>query len=72
MTAVGRRRRPNASSPILDFLAEHPHDRFGLSELARRLGLSKPTCLGIVTTLTDVALPGPRRRATRRIGLGRH
>lgn len=38
---------------ILDFLACHPHDRFGLSELARRLGLSKPTCLGIVTTMTD-------------------
>lgn len=38
---------------ILDFLACHPHDRFGLSELARRLGLSKPTCLGIVTTLTQ-------------------
>ncbi|WP_137146656.1 IclR family transcriptional regulator [Mycolicibacterium sp. CR10] len=37
---------------VLDFLAEHPHDRFGLSDLARRLGLSKPTCLGIVTTLT--------------------
>ena len=38
---------------ILDFLARHPHDRFGLSELARRLDLSKPTCLGIVTTLTE-------------------
>jgi DNA-binding IclR family transcriptional regulator len=38
---------------VLDFLAEHPHDRFGLSELARRLCLSKPTCLGIVTTLTE-------------------
>ncbi|MDT5073772.1 MAG: hypothetical protein QOH82_3092 [Mycobacterium sp.] len=38
---------------ILDFLAQHPHDRFGLSELARRLGLSKPTCLGILTTLTE-------------------
>jgi DNA-binding IclR family transcriptional regulator len=37
---------------ILDFLARHPHDRFGVSELSRRLGLSKPTCLGIVTTLT--------------------
>ncbi|WP_099020536.1 IclR family transcriptional regulator [Mycolicibacterium palauense] len=37
---------------VLDFLGRHPHDRFGLSELARRLGLSKPTCLGIVTTLT--------------------
>ena len=38
---------------ILDFLARHPHDRFGLSDLARRLGLSKPTCLGILTTLTE-------------------
>jgi DNA-binding IclR family transcriptional regulator len=38
---------------ILDYLAQHPHDRFGLSELARRLALSKPTCLGILTTLTE-------------------
>jgi DNA-binding IclR family transcriptional regulator len=38
---------------VLDFLADHPHDRFGLSELARRLHLSKPTCLGILTTLTE-------------------
>ena len=38
---------------VLDFLARHPCEQFGLSELARRLELSKPTCLGIVTTLTD-------------------
>ena len=38
---------------VLDFLARHPQERFGLSDLARRLELSKPTCLGIVTTLTD-------------------
>jgi DNA-binding IclR family transcriptional regulator len=38
---------------VLDFLARHPHDRFGLSELARRLQLSKPTCLGIVTALAE-------------------
>ncbi|OBF41117.1 ArsR family transcriptional regulator [Mycobacterium sp. ACS1612] len=38
---------------ILDFLAAHPDERFGLSDLARRLGLSKPTCLGIVTSLTE-------------------
>ena len=38
---------------ILDFLADHPDERFGVSELARRLGLSKPTCLGIVTALAD-------------------
>ena len=37
---------------VLDFLARHPRDSFGLSELSRRTGLSKPTCLGIVTTLT--------------------
>ena len=51
---------PGRSSPptqrvvaILDFLAMHPQERFGLSELARQLHLAKPTCLGIVTTLTD-------------------
>jgi DNA-binding IclR family transcriptional regulator len=38
---------------ILDFLAARPEERFGLSDLARRLRLSKPTCLGIVTSLTD-------------------
>lgn len=38
---------------ILDFLAKHPHEQFGLSQLARRLELSKPTCLGIVTALTE-------------------
>lgn len=38
---------------ILDFLAGRPGERFGVSELARRVGVSKPTCLGIVTSLTD-------------------
>lgn len=38
---------------LLDFLAQHPDQRFGLSDLARRTGLSKPTCLGIATTLTE-------------------
>jgi DNA-binding IclR family transcriptional regulator len=38
---------------VLDFLARHPQDRFGISELARRTGQSKPTCLGIVTTLAE-------------------
>ena len=36
---------------VLDFLAGRPEERFGVSELARRLELSKPTCLGIVTSL---------------------
>ncbi|WP_460357489.1 IclR family transcriptional regulator [Mycobacterium sp. ZZG] len=38
---------------ILDFLAGRPRERFGVSELARRVGLTKPTCLGIVTSLTE-------------------
>lgn len=38
---------------VLDFLARYPHERFGLSELARRVKLTKPTCLGIVTALSD-------------------
>ena len=38
---------------VLEFLAAHPNDRFGLSELARRAGITKPTCLGILTTLTE-------------------
>jgi DNA-binding IclR family transcriptional regulator len=38
---------------ILDFLAGRADQRFGLSELARRLDLSKPTCLGIVTALCE-------------------
>jgi DNA-binding IclR family transcriptional regulator len=38
---------------VLDYLAGHPQDSFGLSELSRRVGVSKPTCLGIITTLTD-------------------
>lgn len=38
---------------ILDFLAARPQERFGVSELARRIELSKPTCLGIVGALAD-------------------
>jgi DNA-binding IclR family transcriptional regulator len=51
---AGRASPPTARVvAVLEFLARHPHDRFGLSELARRIGLSKPTCLGIVTTLSE-------------------
>ena len=54
MTVPGRASPPTARViAVLEFLARHPHDRFGLSELARRVDLSKPTCLGILTTLTD-------------------
>ncbi|HEX2176602.1 MAG TPA: helix-turn-helix domain-containing protein [Nocardioidaceae bacterium] len=37
---------------VLDFLAGRPGERFGLSDLARNLRMSKPTCLGIVNALT--------------------
>lgn len=38
---------------VLDHLVARPGLRFGLSELSRELDLSKPTCLGILTALTD-------------------
>jgi len=38
---------------VLEFLSRHPQERFGVSDLARRVDLSKPTCLGIVSTLAD-------------------
>jgi DNA-binding IclR family transcriptional regulator len=38
---------------ILEYLTRHPHQRFGVSELARQLGLAKPTCLGIVMELAE-------------------
>ncbi|BCI55387.1 transcriptional regulator [Mycolicibacterium litorale] len=38
---------------ILDFLAGRPDQRFGVSDLARRVGVSKPTCLGILTALSE-------------------
>lgn len=51
---AGRASPPTARVvAILDFLSRHPQDRFGLSELARRVELSKPTCLGILGTLTE-------------------
>jgi len=49
---------------LLDHLLAHPAERFGLSELARAAELSKPTCLGILTTLTElgwVTCDGPAR-----------
>ncbi|HCT80419.1 MAG TPA: ArsR family transcriptional regulator [Micromonosporaceae bacterium] len=49
---LARRSPPTARVvQILDFLVARPGARFGLSELARHLNLSKPTCLGIVTEL---------------------
>ncbi|MEU8136996.1 IclR family transcriptional regulator [Streptodolium elevatio] len=37
---------------ILGLLAEHPAERLTLTEIATRLGLSKPTCLGVLGSLT--------------------
>lgn len=38
---------------ILDVLAARPREHVGLSELARRAEVSKPTCLGIVSALSE-------------------
>jgi DNA-binding IclR family transcriptional regulator len=67
---AGRASPPTARVvAILDFLARHPHDPFGLSELARRVGVSKPTCLGILTTLVDAGyLIRDNREKTYRLG----
>lgn len=52
---AGSRRSPPTERvvAVLDFLVAHKDRRYGLSELARRLELSKPTCLGIVSALVD-------------------
>jgi len=38
---------------VVDFLASRPDECFGLSELARALGMSKATAHGLCTALTD-------------------
>jgi DNA-binding IclR family transcriptional regulator len=38
---------------MIDFLASRPGESFGLSELARALGMSKATAHGVCTTLTE-------------------
>ncbi|WP_305094594.1 IclR family transcriptional regulator [Prescottella sp. R16] len=48
----GRRSPPTARVvQVIDHLVARPDQRFGLSGLARALGISKPTCLGIVSEL---------------------
>jgi DNA-binding IclR family transcriptional regulator len=50
--AQGRRSPPTERVvQVLDFLVSRKEHRFGLSELARTLDISKPTCLGILTEL---------------------
>ncbi|MGV0641808.1 IclR family transcriptional regulator [Mycolicibacterium sp. XJ879] len=54
LTPTGRTSPPtDRVVRVLDYLADRPTERFGVSDLARRVGLSKPTCLGIVTALCD-------------------
>lgn len=51
-SVTGRRSPPTERViQVLDHLVARPDSRFGLSELARDLGISKPTCLGILTAL---------------------
>ncbi|WP_436774857.1 IclR family transcriptional regulator [Yinghuangia sp. YIM S09857] len=38
---------------VLSLLGEEPHRRLTLTEISVRLGLSKPTCLGILAALTE-------------------
>ncbi len=53
-TSNGRRSPPTERViQVLDFLVARKDRRFGLSELARKLEISKPTCLGIVTALVN-------------------
>lgn len=49
---------------VLDFLIAHPLDRFGLSELARAVGIAKATCLSVLNTLVEAGyvLQHPKSR----------
>ncbi|WP_433611785.1 IclR family transcriptional regulator [Prescottella agglutinans] len=50
----GRRSPPTERVvQVLDFLVAREEQRFGLSELARALSISKPTCLGILSELVS-------------------
>lgn len=70
MSTVSRRSAPTARViQVLDFFVEQGGKRFGLSELARELGLAKPTCLGILTELTAGGYL-VRAADTRTYGLG--
>jgi DNA-binding IclR family transcriptional regulator len=53
MTSARRSPPTQRVISLLDHFVAHPGGRFGLSELARELEMSKPTCLGIVTTLVE-------------------
>jgi DNA-binding IclR family transcriptional regulator len=52
---------------VVDILATHPGEDFTLAELARRLGVSKPTCYPMLATLTRAGwlLRHPSRKTYR-------
>lgn len=53
MTSLRRSPPTQRVIALLDHFVAHQGGRYGLSELARELDISKPTCLGILTTLVD-------------------
>ena len=53
MTSLRRSPPTQRVVSLLDHFVTHSGGRYGLSELARELGMSKPTCLGILSTLVD-------------------
>ena len=59
---TGPRRRPSASSPSSTSWPRHPHDRFGLSELARRARAEQADLPRHRHHADRSRLPGPRRR----------
>lgn len=66
----GRRSPPTERVvQILDFLVAREEQRFGLSELARALSISKPTCLGILSELVAAGYL-TRDPASKTYGLG--
>src|SRR3954453_392414 len=54
---------------VLDFLAQHPDERFSLSELCRQTGISKGTAHGQVAALLDAGYL-LRHPADKRLSLG--
>jgi DNA-binding IclR family transcriptional regulator len=53
MTSARRSPPTERVIAVLDHFGAHPDAPIGLSELARAVRLSKPTCLGIVNTLVE-------------------